>query len=226
MNEKIILSARHLYKQYGKGVTAVSALNDVSLDIHTGEFVCVTGESGSGKTTLLNSLGSLDTPDSGEIFFDNQDITKKKDNELASYRRKSIGFIFQNYNLIPVLTVAENIVLPLNLDNTPPDTAYLDELLNLTGLTQKRNCFPHQLSGGQQQRTAFIRALIHKPKLILADEPTGNLDSKNSREIIAILKTSVAKYNQALVLISHDPAIAAQSDKIFIMKDGCMTEGR
>lgn len=180
MEDNIILKTEKLKKEYGEGENAFLALNDVNLEVRQGEFVAVTGESGSGKTTLLNCIGSLDRPTSGTIIFNGKDITKLDDNGLSAYRRKSIGFIFQAFNLIPVLNVEENIVLPLNLDNTPPDKEFLDELLKLTGLDAKRNNYPHELSGGQQQRVAFARALIHKPKLILADEPTGNLDSKTA----------------------------------------------
>ena len=200
------------------------ALDNVSMAVKRGEFVAVTGESGSGKTTLLNVIGSLDKPTSGKVYFNDKEMTGKSDNELSAYRRRSIGFIFQNYNLIPVLNVEENIVLPLNLDSTEPDMAYLEELLELTGLKSKRRSYPSELSGGQQQRVAFARALIHKPELILADEPTGNLDSKNSREMIEILKSSIKKYAQSLILITHDLSIAAQADRIFRMQDGILSE--
>lgn len=222
--ENVIITVEKLTKQYGKGENALLALNDVNFKVHEGEFVAITGESGSGKTTLLNCLGSLDRPTSGSIIVDGTDITARNDAELSAYRRRKIGFIFQMYNLIPVLNVEENIVLPLNLDNTEPDMEYLDELLKITGLTQKRNNFPHELSGGQQQRVAFARALIHKPPIILADEPTGNLDSKNSREVISILKNSIKKYNQTLILITHDGSIAAQADRIFRITDGVLSE--
>ncbi len=222
--ENVIITVEKLTKQYGKGENALLALNDVNFKVHEGEFVAITGESGSGKTTLLNCLGSLDRPTSGSIIVDGNDITACNDAELSAYRRRKIGFIFQMYNLIPVLNVEENIVLPLNLDNTEPDMEYLDELLKITGLTQKRNNFPHELSGGQQQRVAFARALIHKPPIILADEPTGNLDSKNSREVISILKNSIKKYNQTLILITHDGSIAAQADRIFRITDGVLSE--
>lgn len=218
-----LMEVRGISKTFGAGNTAVRALRDVSLTLDKGVFAAVTGESGSGKTTLLNVIGSLLRPDSGEILVDGRDITKENDNALSVYRRRKIGFIFQNYNLIPVLTVEENIVLPLNLDSAEPDYAYLGELLRLTGLEEKRRCFPHELSGGQQQRAAFIRALIHKPDIILADEPTGNLDTRNSREIITILKESVAKYNQGLLLITHDLTIAAQADVVYRMNDGVLT---
>ena len=224
MEDNIILKTEKLKKEYGEGENAFLALNDVNLEVRQGEFVAVTGESGSGKTTLLNCIGSLDRPTSGTIIFNGKDITKLDDNGLSAYRRKSIGFIFQAFNLIPVLNVEENIVLPLNLDNTTPDKELLDELLKLTGLDAKRNNYPHEHSGGQQQRVACARALIHKPKLILADEPTGNLDSKNSREIISILKNSIKKYNQTLILITHDGSIAAQADRICRITDGVLSE--
>ncbi len=224
MNDNVIIRAENLVKKYGDGENATMALDNVSFEIHRGEFTAVTGESGSGKTTLLNAIGSLDTLTSGKIVVNGIDITNGSDKELSAYRRKNIGFIFQAYNLIPVLTVEENIILPMNLDSTPPDLDFLEELLSLTGLEKKRHNYPHELSGGQQQRVAFARALIHKPQIILADEPTGNLDSKNSREIIAILKKSVKKYNQTLVLITHDGSIAAQADRIFTMSDGQLTE--
>ena len=224
MDCDFIIKADNLVKKYGEGDTAVFALDNVSLEVKRGEFVAVTGESGSGKTTLLNALGALDTVDSGKILSCGNEITSLNDAGLSVYRRRNLGIIFQNYNLIPVLNVEENIVLPMNLDDTPPDLKFLDELLELTGLSSKRKNFPHELSGGQQQRVAFARALIHRPELILADEPTGNLDSKNSREIISILKNSIRKYNQTLVLITHDGAIASQADRILCMKDGVLTE--
>ena len=224
MDNNIILRTESLFKQYGEGETKVMALDNVSMAVKRGEFVAVTGESGSGKTTLLNVIGSLDKPTSGKVYFNDKEMTGKSDNELSAYRRRSIGFIFQNYNLIPVLNVEENIVLPLNLDSTEPDMAYLEELLELTGLKSKRRSYPSELSGGQQQRVAFARALIHKPELILADEPTGNLDSKNSREMIKILKSSIKKYAQSLILITHDLSIAAQADRIFRMQDGILSE--
>ena len=219
-----LMEVRNLNKTFGAGDTAVKALNDVSFTLDRGVFAAVTGESGSGKTTLLNVIGSLLKPDSGEVIIDGENIAEQSDDELSVYRRRKIGFIFQNYNLIPVLTVEENIVLPLNLDSTEPDYPYLAELLRLTGLESKRRNYPHELSGGQQQRAAFVRALIHKPEIILADEPTGNLDTRNSREIISILKESVKKYNQALLLITHDLAIASQADVVYQMRDGVLTE--
>lgn len=220
----IIIKTKKLVKQYGEGENMIYALNNVELEVREGEFLAITGESGSGKTTLLNCLGSLDRPTSGNIIVNGKDITQMNDNALSAYRRKSIGFIFQSFNLIPVLNVEENIVLPLNLDNTSPDMEYLEELLRLTGLDKKRTNYPHELSGGQQQRVAFARALIHKPQIILADEPTGNLDSKNSREIISILKSSIKKYNQTLILITHDGSIASQADRICRISDGVLSE--
>ncbi|MCR5600710.1 MAG: ABC transporter ATP-binding protein [Ruminococcus sp.] len=224
MEKNIIIKTEKLVKQYGEGENMIYALNNVELEVCAGEFLAVTGESGSGKTTLLNCLGSLDRPTSGSIFVNGKDITQMNDNALSAYRRKNIGFIFQSFNLIPVLNVEENIVLPLNLDNTSPDMEYLEELLKLTGLDKKRTNYPHELSGGQQQRVAFARALIHKPQIILADEPTGNLDSKNSREIISILKSSIKKYDQTLILITHDGSIASQADRICRITDGVLSE--
>ena len=224
MENNIIIKTEKLVKQYGEGENMIYALNNVELEVREGEFLAITGESGSGKTTLLNCLGSLDRPTSGNIIINGKDITQMNDNALSAYRRKSIGFIFQSFNLIPVLNVEENIVLPLNLDNTSPDMEYLEELLRLTGLDKKRTNYPHELSGGQQQRVAFARALIHKPQIILADEPTGNLDSKNSREIISILKSSIKKYNQTLILITHDGSIASQADRICRISDGVLSE--
>ena len=224
MENEIILKTEKLTKQYGEGENALLAINNIDLEVRKGEFIAITGESGSGKTTLLNCIGSLDRPTSGSIFFGGKDITKLNDNALSAYRRRSIGFIFQAFNLIPVLNVEENSVLPINIDNTSPDKEYLEELLKLTGLDKKRTSFPHELSGGQQQRVAFARALIHKPQIILADEPTGNLDSKNSREIISILKNSIKKYDQTLILITHDGSIAAQADRICRITDGVLSE--
>ena len=224
MDNNIIIKTEKLTKQYGEGEDMIYALNNVDLEVHKGEFIAVTGESGSGKTTLLNCLGSLDRPTSGKITACGRELTDLDDNGLSAYRRKNIGFIFQSYNLIPVLNVEENIVLPLNLDNTSPDMNFLNELLELTGLDKKRLNFPHELSGGQQQRVAFARALIHKPQIILADEPTGNLDSKNSREIISILKSSIKKYAQTLILITHDGSIASQADRICRISDGVLSE--
>ena len=219
-----LMEVQNVCKTFGQGDTAVRALSNVSFTLERGVFAAVTGESGSGKTTLLNVVGSLLKPDSGKVIVDGEDLSGMNDDELSVYRRRKVGFIFQNYNLIPVLTVEENFLLPMNLDSTEPYYPYLAELLRLTGLESKRRSFPHELSGGQQQRAAFVRALIHKPEIILADEPTGNLDTGNSREIISILKESVKKYNQALLLITHDLTIAAQADIVYQMRDGVLTK--
>ena len=219
MDNNIIIKTDSLFKQYGEGETKVMALDNVNMEIRRGEFVAVTGESGSGKTTLLNVIGSLDTPTSGKVYFNGDEMTRKSDNELSTYRRRSIGFIFQSYNLIPVLNVEENIVLPLNLDSTEPDMAYLNELLELTGLTSKRRSYPSELSGGQQQRVAFARALIHKPELILADEPTGNLDQKTGRELIGIFH-ELHEAGSTIVLITHDGHIAQEAARSIKILDG------
>ena len=219
-----MIQIKNITKDYVSGDSKVTALDNVSISFRESEFVSILGQSGCGKTTLLNVLGGLDRYTSGDIIINGKSTKEFKDKDWDAYRNHYIGFIFQSFYLIPVLNVEENIVLPLNLDNTPPDKEFLDELLKLTGLDAKRNNYPHELSGGQQQRVAFARALIHKPKLILADEPTGNLDSKNSREIISILKNSIKKYNQTLILITHDGSIAAQADRICRITDGVLSE--
>ena len=220
MEHTYVVETKNLVKVYGKGETAVRAVDDVSMQIEAGEFVALVGESGSGKTTLLNLLGALDSPTSGEIIIGGQSLSGQSDAQLSAYRRRNVGFIFQSYNLIPVLNVAENIALPMRLDNQEVDQDYLSELLEILGLTDRRDHYPHQLSGGQQQRVAIGRALIAKPKLLLADEPTGNLDSRNSREIVTLLQNSVRKYNQTLLLITHDGHVAAHADRVLHMLDG------
>ncbi|MGN0590501.1 ABC transporter ATP-binding protein [Ruminococcus sp.] len=220
MEHTYVVETKNLVKVYGKGETAVRAVDDVSMQIEAGEFVALVGESGSGKTTLLNLLGALDSPTSGEIIIGGQSLSGQSDAQLSAYRRRNVGFIFQSYNLIPVLNVAENIALPMSLDNQEVDQDYLSELLEILGLTDRRDHYPHQLSGGQQQRVAIGRALIAKPKLLLADEPTGNLDSRNSREIVTLLQNSVRKYNQTLLLITHDGHVAAHADRVLHMLDG------
>ena len=220
MEHTYVVETKNLVKVYGKGETAVRAVDDVSMQIEAGEFVALVGESGSGKTTLLNLLGALDSPTSGEIIIGGQSLSGQSDAQLSAYRRRNVGFIFQSYNLIPVLNVAENIALPMSLDNQEVDQDYLSELLEILGLTDRRDHYPHQLSGGQQQRVAIGRALIAKPKLLLADEPTGNLDSRNSREIVTLLQNSVRKYDQTLLLITHDGHVAAHADRVLHMLDG------
>lgn len=225
MDHTYVVETKNLVKVYGRGETTVRAVDDVTMQIEPGEFVALVGESGSGKTTLLNLLGALDTPTSGEIIIGGQSLAAQSDAQLSAYRRRNVGFIFQSYNLIPVLNVAENIALPMSLDNQEVDQDYLSELLAILGLTDRRDYYPHQLSGGQQQRVAIGRALIAKPKLLLADEPTGNLDSRNSREIVTLLQNSVRKYNQTLLLITHDGHVAAHADRVLHMLDGRLWDG-
>ena len=225
MDHTSVVETKNLVKVYGRGETTVRAVDDVTMQIEPGEFVALVGESGSGKTTLLNLLGALDTPTSGEIIIGGQSLAGQSDAQLSAYRRRNVGFIFQSYNLIPVLNVAENIALPMSLDNQGVDQDYLSELLEILGLTDRRDYYPHQLSGGQQQRVAIGRALIAKPKLLLADEPTGNLDSRNSREIVTLLQNSVRKYNQTLLLITHDGHVAAHADRVLHMLDGRLWDG-
>lgn len=219
-----ILKTTNLTKIYGSGDTKVHALKDVSFSIEKGEFVSVVGPSGSGKSTLLNLLGALDYPTSGKVFLDGRDIFSMKEEALAVFRRRNIGFIFQAYNLVPELNVEENIVLPLLLDYKEPDKEYIAELLNLLGLTERKHHLPNQLSGGQQQRVAIGRALASKPSIILADEPTGNLDSKNSKDVIELLKLSVEKYKQTLVMITHNENYASLADRVFKVTDGKVRE--
>lgn len=220
MEREIMVRAEGLVKTYRSGDGSISAVDNVSLEIYRGEFVAVTGESGSGKSTLLNLLGGLDKPESGSITVDGREITKLKDSQLAVYRRRYSGFVFQFYNLIPVLNVEENIALPLNLDGHEADKKRVDELLRLLGLTERRYHFASQLSGGQQQRAAIGRALIAQPPCIFADEPTGNLDSANSREIVELFRKLVDEYGTTIVLVTHDANVAAEADRIITMRDG------
>ncbi len=219
-----ILSAENISKIYGNGDTRVEALKNVSFSVSKGEFVSVVGPSGSGKSTLLNLLGALDYPTYGKVFLDERDVFSMKEKELSVFRRRNIGFIFQAFNLVPELNVSENIVLPLLLDYKKPDEQYINELLEVLGLTDRKHHLPNQLSGGQQQRVAIGRALAAKPAIILADEPTGNLDTKNSREVINLMKMSVKKYNQALIMITHNQDFASFSDRILKVEDGVLTE--
>ncbi|MEK5389993.1 ABC transporter ATP-binding protein [Margalitia sp. FSL K6-0131] len=215
-----ILKIEHLSKQYGKGETAVKALDDVSFSVKKGEFVAIIGPSGSGKSTLLHLLGGVDRPTSGKVFVDNTDIYNLNETQLAIFRRRQIGLIYQFYNLIPVLTVEENITLPLLLDGHKVDKKQFDDIVKLLNLENRLNHLPNQLSGGQQQRVSIGRALISNPAIMLADEPTGNLDSKNSKEIIDLLKMFNKTLNQTLLVITHDEGIALQANRVISIEDG------
>ena len=214
-----LLQAQALCKTYGTGETAVQALKDVSFSVPKGEFVAVVGESGSGKSTLLNLLGGLDTPTSGKVLLDGRDLFAMKERERTIFRRRNIGFVFQAFNLIPELTVEQNMLFPVLLDS-----AYLEELLDVLDLRKRRSHLPGQLSGGQQQRVAIGRALITRPALILADEPTGNLDTRNSGEVIALLKEASRKYAQTIVMITHSRSIAQTADRVLQVSDGVLTD--
>lgn len=215
-----ILRVEGIKKIYGEGENKVEALKNINFSVNKGEFVAIVGASGSGKSTLLHILGGLDRPTEGKVIVDGEDIYRYKEDKLAIYRRRKVGFIFQFFNLIPVLDVEENIVLPAMLDNADIDKKYLDEVVTLLGLNDRRQHLPSELSGGQQQRVSIARALLNKPSIILADEPTGNLDSKNSKEVIDLLKISARKYNQTVILITHDVNIASTADRIITIKDG------
>ena len=219
-----IVITEYLSKTYGKGETKVDALKEVSFSVSKGEFVCIVGPSGSGKTTLLNLLGGLDTPASGKVFIDGKDIFNMQETDLSVFRRRNIGFIFQAFNLVPELNVEENIALPLLLDYRKPDKQYIDELLNILGLTERKHHLPNQLSSGQQQRVAIGRALATRPAIILADEPTGNLDTQNSRDVINLMKLSVDRYHQTLIMITHDQNYASSADRVLYVEDGVVTE--
>ena len=219
-----LLEVKGISKTYGSGETAVEALRNVSFCVEKGEFLAIVGESGSGKSTLLNMIGALDSPTAGKVIIDGKDILAMKDNAATIFRRRNIGFIFQAFNLIPELTVEQNIVFPLLLDYQKPDQKYLDELLNILNLENRRKHLPGQLSGGQQQRVAIGRALITRPSIILADEPTGNLDSQNSSEVIALLKDAARRYEQTIIMITHNRVIAQSADRILQVKDGVVTD--
>lgn len=219
-----LLEVKNISKTYGSGEAAVEALKNVSFSVERGEFLAIVGESGSGKSTLLNMIGALDTPTSGRVIIDGKDIMAMKDNAATIFRRRNIGFIFQAFNLIPELTVEQNMVFPLLLDYQKPDQKYLNELLSILNLENRRKHLPSQLSGGQQQRVAIGRALITRPSIILADEPTGNLDSKNSSEVIALLKDAARKYEQTIIMITHNRVIAQTADRILQVKDGVVTD--
>lgn len=215
-----ILSTTNLKKIYGNGENAVHALDGVTLSIEPGEFTAVVGTSGSGKSTLLHMLGGLDRPTSGTVTVDGKDIFSLKDEALTIFRRRKIGFVFQNYNLVPVLNVYENIVLPIQLDGNEPDTTYINNIVDTLGLSEKLNNLPNNLSGGQQQRVAIARAIASKPAIILADEPTGNLDSKTSQDVLGLLKLTSQKFSQTIVMITHNEEIAQLADRIIRIEDG------
>lgn len=219
-----LLEVDNICKTYGSGENAVHALKKVSFSVPKGEYVAVVGESGSGKSTLLNMIGALDTPTSGKVKIGGKDIFSMNDSKLTIFRRRNIGFIFQSFNLVPELTVEQNIIFPILLDYQKPDKKYVEELLTVLHLKERRNHLPSQLSGGQQQRVAIGRALITRPSLILADEPTGNLDTQNSREVIALLKEASKKYEQTIIMITHSRSIAQSADRVLQVSDGILTD--
>ena len=219
-----LLEVNNICKTYRSGETAVHALKKVSFSVPKGEYVAIVGESGSGKSTLLNMIGALDTPTSGKVTIGGKDIFSMNDRKLTVFRRRNIGFIFQAFNLIPELTVEQNIIFPVLLDYQKPDQKYLEELLTVLNLKERRNHLPGQLSGGQQQRVAIGRALITRPSLILADEPTGNLDTQNSREVIALLKEASKKYEQTIIMITHNRRIAQTADRVLQVSDGVLAD--
>ena len=217
---KNILEIINLNKHYGKGESLVKAIDNTNIKIKEGEFVAIVGKSGSGKSTLLHMLGALDRPTSGKVLIDNNDISNMKEEQLAVFRRRKIGFIFQYYNLIPTVNVWENIVLPIGLDGRKVDVEFTNDILKTLGLDNKKKSMPNTLSGGQQQRVAIARAIAAKPAIILADEPTGNLDSKTEEEVLTLLKMSAKKYNQTIVMITHDEEIAQMADRVINIEDG------
>ncbi|MCM1267573.1 MAG: ABC transporter ATP-binding protein [Bacteroidales bacterium] len=219
-----ILQVKNLCKTYGKGEAQVRALKDVTFSLEKGEFCAVVGESGSGKSTLLNCIGAIDVPTSGQISIDGNDLFSMNEEARTIFRRRNIGFIFQSFHLVPELNVEQNILFPLLLDDQKPDTSVIEELLELLGLADRRRHLPSQLSGGQQQRAAIGRALVMRPKLILADEPTGNLDSRNSQEVLDLLLKASRRYQQTILMITHNNSLAVSADRIFRVSDGCVTE--
>lgn len=219
-----ILKASQLKKYYGSGDTLVKALDGVDLSVELGEFVAIVGTSGSGKSTLLHMLGGLDRPTSGKVWVDGRDISKLKDEELTIFRRRKIGFVFQSYNLVPVLNVYENIVLPVELDGNRPDRKFVEDIIDILGLESKKFSLPSQLSGGQQQRVAIGRALIMRPMLVLADEPTGNLDSRSSRDVMDLLCKASRHYQQTVLMITHNMNLTASVDRVMQVSDGVLTE--
>jgi len=219
-----LLEVSNICKTYGSGEVAVQALKNVSFSVPKGEYVAIVGESGSGKSTLLNMIGALDMPTSGKVMISGRDIFSMNDRKLTVFRRRNIGFIFQAFNLIPELTVEQNIIFPVLLDYQKPDKKYLEELLAVLNLKERRNHLPNQLSGGQQQRVAIGRAMFTRPSLILADEPTGNLDTQNSSEVIALLKEASKKFEQTIIMITHNRSIAQTADRVLNVSDGVLTD--
>lgn len=222
---KTILETTNLKKYYGSGEMAVRALDGVSISVENGEFIAVIGVSGSGKSTLLHMLGGLDRPTSGNVMVDGKEIFKMKEEELTIFRRRKIGFVFQSFNLVPMLNIYENIVLPIQLDGNKPDKSYVNKIIKVLGLDNKLENLPNQLSGGQQQRVAIARALATKPAIVLADEPTGNLDSKTSQDVIGLLKVTGKKFNQTIVMITHSEELAQLADRIIRIEDGKISGG-
>ena len=220
-----ILKTSNLKKYYGNGENLVKAIDNANIDIKEGEFVAIVGKSGSGKSTLLHMMGGLDNPTEGKVYINDKDIFSLKEEELAIFRRRNIGFIFQNFNLIPSLNVWENITLPVGLDGKEINKPFVTDIINSLGLESKVDALPNTLSGGQQQRVAIARALVARPAIILADEPTGNLDSKTSDEVMSLLKTMIKKYNQTLVMITHDETIAQMADRVIYIEDGKVVKG-
>ena len=220
-----ILEARDIVKYYGTGENQVRAVDHSSFSVEKGEFVAIVGSSGSGKTTLLNLVGGLDNPDQGEILIDGQDISKMSADELTVFRRRKIGFVFQSYNLVSVLNVYKNIVMPVKLDGNKPDEAYIQNIMELLGIASKKKAYPGQLSGGQQQRVAIARALAAKPAIILADEPTGNLDSRTSQEVMGLLKMTSREFHQTVLMITHNEEIAQLADRTIHIEDGKIVGG-
>ncbi len=220
MDNMIKLKTENLTKTYGKDGNTVKALNSVNIEILDGEFVAIVGTSGSGKSTLLNMIGGLDKATSGEVYVDNNKIGDMNDEEITIFRRRNIGFVFQSFNLVPILNVYENIILPIELDGVKPDVDFVSNVIKMLGLQEKVNAMPNNLSGGQQQRVAIARALATKPSIILADEPTGNLDSKTTLDVIGLLKTTSRTFNQTIVMITHNEDIAQKADRIIRIEDG------
>lgn len=220
-----ILKTSNLKKYYDSGESLVKAIDNTNINIKEGEFVAIVGKSGSGKSTLLHMIGGLDRPTEGKVFIDGKDIFSLKDEQLAIFRRRKIGFIFQYYNLISSLNVWENIILPIGLDGKDVDKNFVNDIIKVLGLESKKEVLPNTLSGGQQQRVAIARALVSRPSIILADEPTGNLDSKTSDEVMSLLKTMIKKYNQTLVMITHDETIAQMADRVIYIEDGKVVKG-